>query len=185
MSLVCDVKLPDGRVCGYSGSNNPAMLGRHKRFTHGISGKAHLSAKAKKEAAMETAVDPTDLLPFRCKYCPEAFATDRGRSRHRTTMHPDKPKHGKEAAPAVLTLDKITETVINNPKRGYKTNGASRNQETTLLTFTQEEFDHQQAVANAAGYLEAKADELASRNGYVPRDFTRQCIEIIRRSTLR
>lgn len=182
-NLVCDFKLPDGRICGDSSSKDPAMLGRHKRFKHGVEGKAHMSAKMKRKLAEETT---NNTVP--CFYCPQLFATTKGRSRHITEMHPGKAKFTKsDAALPVMSLDTITETVYKTKSKG-KPNGSNGNDQESIqpiLTFTQAEFDFQQAVANAAGYLQAKADELAGRDGYVPSDFTRQCLKIIHRQTLR
>lgn len=178
MNLVCDVKLPDGRTCGNDSSKSPAALGRHKWFTHQIRGTAHMSLAEKRKLAESP--EASEAGPVLCFYCPATFAKVRGRSRHITEIHPGKPKYG--VALPVLALDEIS-TI--KPKKGRKANAPSRDQEPQTLTFTKEEFAFQQAVANAAGYLQAKADELAGRDGYVSTDFTRQCFEILHRQTLR
>jgi ribosomal protein S27AE len=69
LALTC----PD---CGDYTASNPATLGRHRRFTHGILGRNALKDAKRKKA--------------KCPHCPRAFANEHGLRVHVATMHTTK-----------------------------------------------------------------------------------------------
>lgn len=143
--------------------------GAHRKAAHGVLGSSPASAKWREEHPK---------VRVKCFYCPETFMGVRWRSRHINAKHPGAATEEPPNLP-VPVLGAVTTEV---KKKGKKPNGTSPKES---IAQTTEEFDFYQTVARTAGYLEGIAHGLAAREGYVPEEFTRQCVEYLHRQTLR